>query len=66
MTRRDQIMRQTDIFEPEVPLDIDDSTQNYCSACNGSGEGSYDRSVCHACKGSGHIPKPRDERDYGD
>ena len=25
----------------------------YCSACNGSGEGSYDGSVCRSCKGRG-------------
>ncbi len=27
--------------------------ENYCSACNGSGEGSYDGSICSQCHGSG-------------
>ena len=27
-----------------------------CSACNGSGEGSYDGSSCFVCRGRGEVP----------
>jgi len=39
---------------------------DYCSACNGSGEGSYDGSSCSTCGGSGHDKQEVDERDWGD
>ena len=38
---------ETDSEEEEV------DEPGYCSACNGSGEGSYDGSVCRSCKGRG-------------
>ena len=34
-------------------VDEEADEPGYCSACNGSGEGSYDGSVCRSCKGRG-------------
>lgn len=41
--------------------DEEEYTDNYCSHCNGTGEGMWDGSVCNVCGGSGII---EDERDY--
>ena len=37
---------------------------NYCSVCNGSGEGMYDGTTCMYCKGKGilKIKEDHDER----
>ena len=40
-----------------------DEELDTCSACNGSGEGHFDRSPCSTCKGSGVDP---DSREYDD
>jgi hypothetical protein len=37
----------------ETDEDEEADEPGYCSACNGSGEGSYDGSVCRSCKGRG-------------
>jgi len=70
MTRRDQILRQDDIFEVFKPIskeqiddDPYDDTCDYCLACSGSGEANYSGSVCFTCKGTGHS-KPKKERIY--
>lgn len=34
---------------------LDDDEGDYCSRCNGSGEGLYDGSTCSGCKGRGHV-----------
>lgn len=38
---------------------------DYCGACDGSGEGSYDGSICHVCGGSGVSAKPWGRRRRG-
>jgi len=35
-----------------------------CSACNGSGEGSWDGSTCHKCRGTGAEPVEKVDSDY--
>jgi DnaJ-class molecular chaperone len=37
--------------------DLDD--EEFCSACNGSGEGMYDGATCYKCKGTGEEPRIR-------
>lgn len=39
----------------EQELTKDELIPDLCSACNGSGEGSYSESTCTQCKGSGHF-----------
>ena len=72
--RHDELHRQEDIFEefhedekdtsePYID-DYEEETCNYCPACSGSGEGSYDGSICYTCKGSGHTSKVEKEGKY--
>src|SRR5271166_3118030 len=44
---------------PEQEEDDNGDEEEYCSSCNGTGEGMYDGTRCYACKGSGIAGGPR-------
>ena len=37
-----------------------------CHACNGSGEGLYDKTICYSCAGKGEIVLTDEEEDKED
>lgn len=49
------------------PTDLDEEFEdedNYCTTCNGCGEGLYDGTSCNTCGGSGVITAKPDPDDY--
>jgi len=42
-------------------MNEDDTEDEICSWCSGSGEGMYDGSTCHKCHGSGVEPVEKDD-----
>lgn len=52
MTDEDGESIYTKMDDARDPDDKEYESQ-YCSACNGSGEGAYDGSTCRTCGGSG-------------
>ena len=42
----------------------DESDDNECPNCNGTGEGAYEGSVCHCCGGSGNGATQYDPDDF--
>jgi len=63
-TYSNRLMAHPDCLDPEHPgcpdCEDDDDTEpedgNYCSVCDGSGEGPHDGTRCGVCRGSGMQP----------
>lgn len=56
--KKEQSMNNYDDSE-DYTDDIDDSMDEDCSWCGGTGEGDYDGSSCRRCHGTGVEPRER-------
>jgi len=63
--KKEQSMNSYDDSE-DYTDDIDDSMDEDCSWCGGTGEGDYDGSSCRRCHGTGVEPREKgcDDDDY--
>lgn len=59
--REHLLLEEDDDLDPDEPDADPVMEKNYCPACNGSGEGSYDGSSCRTCGGSGETWQERSE-----